>query len=91
MLIGGSDSQTSDAGKLRVTIANNVFNGVTQRVPRVRFGQVHVFNNVLPRQQDGQPLRPHSYSIGVGKQANVLSHATTSSPSTARRAATASP
>ncbi|KQY88536.1 pectinesterase family protein [Pelomonas sp. Root1444] len=74
MLIGGSDSQTSDAGKLRVTIANNVFNGVTQRVPRVRFGQVHVFNNYFAGSKTASPY-PHSYSIGVGKASNVLSHA----------------
>ena len=74
MLIGGSDSLTSDAGKLRVTIANNTFNGVTQRVPRVRFGQVHVFNNYFVGSKTASPYA-HSYSIGLGKQANILSHA----------------
>lgn len=74
MLIGGSDSQTSDAGKLRVTIANNVFSGVTQRVPRVRFGQVHVFNNYFAGSKTASPYA-HSYSIGVGKAGNVLSQA----------------
>jgi pectate lyase/pectin methylesterase-like acyl-CoA thioesterase len=74
MLIGGSDSQTSDAGKLRITIANNVFSGITQRVPRVRFGQVHVFNNYFVGSKTASPY-PHSYSIGAGKQANILSHA----------------
>jgi pectate lyase/pectin methylesterase-like acyl-CoA thioesterase len=74
MLIGGSDSLTSDAGKLRVTIANNVFNGVSQRVPRVRFGQVDVFNNYFVGSKTANPY-PHSYSIGVGKASNLLSHA----------------
>lgn len=74
MLIGGSDSLTSDAGKLRVTIANNVFKGVAQRVPRVRFGQVHVFNNYFAGSKAANPY-PHSYSIGAGKAANILSHA----------------
>ncbi|MBI3350498.1 MAG: hypothetical protein HY020_25285, partial [Burkholderiales bacterium] len=74
MLIGGSDSLTSDAGKLRITIANNVFNGVTQRVPRVRFGQVHVFNNYFSGSKSASPYA-HSYSIGAGKSANILSHA----------------
>lgn len=73
MLIGGSDSQTSDAGKLRITIANNVFKGTTQRVPRVRFGQVHVFNNYFVGSKTANPY-PHSYSFGAGKQANILSH-----------------
>ncbi|KQW52184.1 MULTISPECIES: hypothetical protein [unclassified Roseateles] len=74
MLIGGSDSQTSDAGKLRVTIANNVFSGVSQRVPRVRFGQVHVFNNYFVGSKSASPYA-HSYSVGVGKAANILSNA----------------
>jgi len=74
MLIGGSDSQTSDAGKLRVTLSNNVFNGVTQRVPRVRFGQVHVFNNYFAGSKSADPYR-HSYSIGVGKAGNIVSQA----------------
>jgi pectate lyase/pectin methylesterase-like acyl-CoA thioesterase len=73
MLIGGSDSQTSDAGKLRITIVNNVFNTTSQRVPRVRFGQVHVINNYFVGSKTANPY-PHSYSIGVGKQANILSH-----------------
>ncbi|WP_457419701.1 pectinesterase family protein [Roseateles sp. P5_E7] len=74
MLIGGSDSLTSDAGKLRITIANNVFNGVTQRVPRVRFGQVHVFNNYFVGSKTASPYA-HSYSIGVGKAGNIVSQA----------------
>ncbi len=74
MLIGGSDSLASDAGKLRVTIANNVFSGVTQRVPRVRYGQVHVFNNYFTGSKTANPY-PHSYSIGAGKASNLLSHA----------------
>ncbi|WP_077035661.1 Ig-like domain-containing protein [Pelomonas sp. KK5] len=74
MLIGGSDSLTSDAGKLRTTIANNVFDGVTQRVPRVRFGQVHVFNNYFTGSKSAV-VYPHLYSIGVGKDANIISNA----------------
>lgn len=74
MLIGGSDSLTSDAGRLRITIANNVFSGVTQRVPRVRFGQVHLFNNYFVGSKTASPYA-HGYSIGAGKQANLLSHA----------------
>lgn len=73
MLIGGSDSLTSDAGKLRITMANNVFDGTTQRVPRVRFGQVHVFNNYFAGSKTASPY-PHLYSIGLGKQGNVISH-----------------
>ncbi|MDK1346064.1 pectate lyase [Streptomyces sp. 378] len=64
MLIGNSDSATSDRGKLRVTLHHNEFTSVVQRAPRVRFGQVHLYNNryVVP---DGAPYR---YSLGVGTE-----------------------
>lgn len=73
MLIGSSDSAGStDAGKLRITISNNVFDTVRQRVPRVRFGQVHVFNNYYTGNANGAAY-PQLYSIGVGAQSQILS------------------
>jgi pectate lyase/pectin methylesterase-like acyl-CoA thioesterase len=76
VLIGGSDSHTGDAGRLRVTVANNVFRNVRQRAPRVRFGQVHVFNNYYEGTRGtAGGVYAHSYSIGVGKSAQILSHA----------------
>lgn len=65
MLIGNSDSKTSDAGHLRVTVHHNVFDGVQERAPRVRFGQVHVYDN-LYRSGAG-----FDYSLGVGKQSQI--------------------
>jgi pectate lyase len=45
MLIGHSDSAADDTGYLKTTIHHNWFDGTEQRHPRVRFGEVHVFNN----------------------------------------------
>jgi pectate lyase len=46
MLIGNSDSATEDREHLRVTLHHNLFEDDGQRMPRVRFGKVHVYNNV---------------------------------------------
>lgn len=73
MLIGHSDSNKSqDAGKLRVTLHNNLFEDVTQRVPRVRFGRVHAYNN-LYLGDITRPVYPYLYSFGIGKEGGVLS------------------
>ncbi|HOQ31956.1 MAG TPA: pectate lyase [Candidatus Hydrogenedens sp.] len=46
-LIGNSDEKVSDKGKLKVTMVYNWWaEGVESRMPRVRFGQVHVVNNL---------------------------------------------
>ena len=64
MLIGSSDSAPLDAGKLRVTLHHNHFENLGQRVPRVRYGQVHVYNNYYVVPDGGS----YSYSWGVGQQ-----------------------
>jgi pectate lyase len=46
LLIDHSDSVTADSERLRVTLHHNLFDGTGQRMPRVRFGKVHVYNNV---------------------------------------------
>ncbi|MCD9879065.1 pectate lyase family protein [Streptomyces guryensis] len=67
MLIGNSDSATEDRGKLRVTLHHNQFESVVQRAPRVRFGQVHVYDNryVVP---EGSEYR---YSLGVSTESGI--------------------
>ncbi len=44
-LIGHSDNYKEDIGFLKVTFHHNWFDGTKERHPRVRFGEVHVFNN----------------------------------------------
>ncbi|MBW1606189.1 pectate lyase [Lactobacillus sp. Sy-1] len=70
MLIGSSDSDTSDSGKLHVTIADNYFLNDIQRMPRVRYGVVDVVNNYY--QNNGDTAYKFSYAIGSGHQSTIL-------------------
>ncbi|KMS71944.1 pectate lyase [Streptomyces viridochromogenes] len=64
MLIGNGDSLAAvDAGKLKVTMHHNRFEGILQRSPRVRFGQVDVYNNHYVVAEDP---KGESYALGVG-------------------------
>lgn len=65
MLIGSSNTVGPDVGRLNVTLHHNVFDGTLQRLPRVRFGQVDVYNNFYRLTADA------SYAIGVGVQSAV--------------------
>lgn len=73
-LIGSSSSATADEGKLRVTFSNNVFRAIQSRAPRVRFGQVHLFNNYYTGSKTADVYK-HSYSVGLGTNAKILSNA----------------
>jgi pectate lyase len=74
MLIGASDNAPGDAGHLRITISNNLFEYIAGRSPRVRFGQVHLFNNYHVGDRK-HPAYRHGYSVGVAKAARIISHA----------------
>jgi pectate lyase len=66
MLVGSSDNQISGRGHLRVTMHHCWFDGasvffdskdnkyyrLTQRMPRVRFGDVHLYNNYYEETMD---------------------------------------
>jgi pectate lyase len=66
MLIGSTNNPANDRGKLNVTVHHNHFRDVLQRLPRVRFGQVHVYDNLyeLPASL--------SYALGVGVESAIV-------------------
>ena len=65
-LIGNSDSKTSDRGRLKITMVYNWWtSGVVERMPRVRFGQVHVVNNLFDSPQT-------NYCVRAGIEADIL-------------------
>ena len=67
MLIGSSDSSTADPGKLRVTLHHNEWQNVDERAPRVRFGQVDVYDNFYVATAEST----YQYSWGVGVQSAI--------------------
>ena len=66
-LIGHSDgNRAEDGGRLRITFHHDWWaDHVVERQPRVRFGQVHLFNNLWTS-------TGNHYAVGVGVGANVL-------------------
>ncbi|KAG4095692.1 pectin lyase-like protein [Neocallimastix lanati (nom. inval.)] len=86
ILIGSSDKNVEDRGHLKITIYNNVFLNCNERLPRVRFGHVHVYNNYYYAEtfNPGYPSLTvdnyfhddavfPQYFIGLGVEGNVLS------------------
>ena len=66
MLIGSTDTPGVDVGKLRVTVHHNRFANVVQRAPRVRFGQVDIYNNYFVATDE-----EYGYSLGVGFESSI--------------------
>ncbi|MFI8168762.1 polysaccharide lyase family 1 protein [Streptomyces sp. NPDC085931] len=69
MLIGNSDGATADdTGKLKVTLHHNRFEGIVERAPRVRFGQVDSYNNHFVVTED----QKWGYVYGIGKESRLV-------------------
>ncbi|NGO06716.1 pectate lyase [Streptomyces sp. HC44] len=69
VLIGSGDGRGDrDRGHLKVTFVRNLFTDIVQRAPRVRFGQVHVVNNVY-RGRAGDT----GYALGIGVESAIVS------------------
>lgn len=66
-LIGHSDNNASeDTGRLRVTFHHNWWSdSIIERMPRIRFGQIHLFNNYYS-------AAGNNYTIGAGLQAKAV-------------------
>jgi pectate lyase len=72
-LVGSSDNQMLDQGKLKVTFHHNLYEEVRERTPRVRYGQVHLYNNLYLAKHGS--AYPYGYSIGVGVASQIVSEA----------------
>ncbi|MFF3411270.1 polysaccharide lyase family 1 protein [Streptomyces sp. NPDC002742] len=69
ILIGNSDSAATaavDRGHLKVTLHHNLFTGLVERAPRVRFGQVDSYNNHFVADSS------YGYSYGIGMESQLV-------------------
>jgi len=70
-LVGSGDGVAADAGRLKVTFHHNLWENTKERAPRVRYGEVHVYNNLYV----GRGSAPYAfgYSLGVGAKSRIFS------------------
>ncbi|MFM2484937.1 pectate lyase family protein [Celerinatantimonas yamalensis] len=74
MLIGhSSHNGAQDRGKLRITLMDNIFKNVIQRTPRVRFGKIHVYNNLFIGDRSDNETYKYMYSYGLGTEGSIIS------------------
>jgi pectate lyase/pectin methylesterase-like acyl-CoA thioesterase len=68
-LVGSGDGQTADEGRLKITFHHNLWEDVRERAPRVRYGQVHVYNNLHVITDTAR----YGYSLGIGHRSRIFS------------------
>ena len=68
MLVGSSDGAVVDRGKLRLTLHHNLFEDMGQRVPRVRYGQVHLYSNHYKISDEAASTYGYSWGAGIESQ-----------------------
>lgn len=83
LLFGNSDGRKTDEGKLRITFNNNLIENIGERAPRVRYGKVHVLNNLYMGEVSKVENAPEivagiqkqfvGYAIGNGIEAKIYS------------------
>ncbi|NSL56602.1 pectate lyase family protein [Uliginosibacterium aquaticum] len=76
-LVGNADSRDwSDLNRLHVTFKANYYADVASRLPRVRFGQVHVFNNYIEGDRESSTATKFENGIGMAIKGDVLIEST---------------
>ncbi|GGX89693.1 hypothetical protein GCM10007386_20690 [Pseudoduganella dura] len=73
-MVGGSGdgNGAKERNFNRITFHNNVWDNITQRAPRARFGRIHVYNNYYRGATDAGRYRL-GYYIGMGAESKILS------------------
>jgi pectate lyase len=77
-LVSNSDSGRawSDENRFHVTFYGNYYKDTGQRIPRVRWGQVHIFNNYVEGDREATAVHAFEGGLGMGYKADVLMEST---------------
>lgn len=77
-LVSNSDSGRawSDENRFHVTFYGNYYKDTGQRIPRVRWGQVHIFNNYVEGDRTATTTTAFEGGVGMGYKADVLMEST---------------
>ena len=71
-LVGYSDNSTDEQGLLKTTFHHNWWDNTTQRHPRVRWAECHVYNNYYDGTKGGTGMGTTGYGVASTDTARVL-------------------